>query len=81
MKNALIPALLPFCMLVYIQTKTLYNYYYQEVRLQMIPQTMGKPEIKSILSKWPVTIVITIYEELIIYNQIYDSVYDLVEFV
>jgi hypothetical protein len=39
------------------------------------------PEIKSILSKWPVTMMITMCEELLIYNQIYDSVYDLVEFV
>lgn len=39
------------------------------------------PEIKSILTKWPVTMVITMYEELLIYNQIYDSVYDLVEFI
>ena len=38
-------------------------------------------EIKSILSKWPVTMVVIMYEELLIYNQIYDSVYDLVEFV
>jgi len=39
------------------------------------------PEIKSILSKWQVTMMITMCEELLIYNQIYDSVYDLVEFV
>ena len=38
-------------------------------------------EIKSILTKWPVTMVVTMYEELLIYNQIYDSVYDLVEFI